>query len=209
MPELSILVLFTTACFAITATPGPDMLLIISRTLGQGRASGFATYIGIAVGTYCHALAAAFGLSELFLAAPMAYDIIRYTGAAYLLYLAFKTINSKPSSSPSPCDKQSYSTLQVFIQGLITNLLNPKVILFVLALFPQFIQPKLGNVTMQILILATILNFVGLLVNGTVILMANKVGQRFSNRRRFKKLPQYLLASVFGGLATRLLLSER
>jgi threonine/homoserine/homoserine lactone efflux protein len=89
MPDFSTLVLFAAACLALTATPGPDMLLIVSRSVSQGRASGFATLAGIQVGTYCHALAAALGLSQLFLVVPLAYDVVRYVGAAYLLYLAW------------------------------------------------------------------------------------------------------------------------
>jgi LysE type translocator len=94
MPDFSTLVLFAAACLALTATPGPDMLLIVSRSVSQGRASGFATLAGIQVGTYCHALAAALGLSQLFLVVPLAYDVVRYVGAAYLLYLAWQAFRS-------------------------------------------------------------------------------------------------------------------
>src|SRR4030081_540008 len=94
MPDFSTLALFAAACLALTVTPGPDMLLIASRSVSQGRASGFATLAGIQVGTYCHALAAALGLSQLFLAVPLAYDVVRYVGAAYLLYLAWQTFRS-------------------------------------------------------------------------------------------------------------------
>src|SRR5258708_38218554 len=94
MPDISTLALFALACLALTATPGPDMLLIASRSASQGRASGFATLAGIQAGTYCHALAAALGLSQLFLAVPLAYDIVRYLGAVYLLYLAWQTFRS-------------------------------------------------------------------------------------------------------------------
>jgi threonine/homoserine/homoserine lactone efflux protein len=98
MPDFSTLVLFAAACLALTATPGPDMLLIASRSISQGRVSGFATLAGIQVGTYCHALAAALGLSQLFLVVPIAYDVVRYAGAAYLLYLA-----CRPSAPPGRC----------------------------------------------------------------------------------------------------------
>src|SRR6478735_6378310 len=101
MIDLSILALFALACLALTATPGPDMLLIASRSASQGKASGFATLAGIQVGTYCHALAAAFGLSQLFLIVPHAYDAVRYAGAAYLLYLAWKTVRSG-AVTPTP-----------------------------------------------------------------------------------------------------------
>src|ERR1700682_2843424 len=94
MPDFSTLILFAAACLALTATPGPDILLIASRSVSQGKASGFATLAGIQVGASCQARAAALGLSQLFLAVPLAYDVVRYAGAAYLIYLAWQTFRS-------------------------------------------------------------------------------------------------------------------
>src|SRR5260370_41861712 len=162
MPALSILALFAIACLALTAAPGPDMLLIASRSVSQGRASGFATLAGIQAGTYCHALAAAFGLSQLFLAVPLAYDVVRYAGAAYLLYLAWKTFRSTGTVLSPTKGLPRHSIATVFRQGLLTNLLNPKMALFVLALFPQFVRPADGAVALQIMVLATVLNLLGL-----------------------------------------------
>src|SRR6476620_10278614 len=141
MVDLSTLALFAIACLALTATPGPDMLLIASRSISQGRVSGFATLAGIQVGTYCHALAAAFGLSQLFLLVPMAYDAVRYAGAAYLLYLAWKTVRSDGRLIAPTGGLRTHPVGAMFRQGLWTNLLNPKMALFVLALFPQFVRP--------------------------------------------------------------------
>jgi threonine/homoserine/homoserine lactone efflux protein len=209
MFDLSMLALFAIACLALTATPGPDMLLIASRSLGQGRASGFATLAGIQVGTYCHALAAAFGLSQLFLAVPLAYDIVRYAGAAYLLYLAWKAFRATGLLFAPAETLQRHSIATVFRQGLLTNLLNPKMALFVLALFPQFVRPDAGNVALQIMLLATVLNMIGLVVNGAVILAASRLGRAFSGRNRPSRWPQYLLGTVFAGLALRLAFDGR
>ncbi|MEJ5143687.1 LysE family translocator [Gluconobacter albidus] len=135
MPDISTLILFTLACLALTMTPGPDMLLIASRSASQGRAAGFASFAAIQAGTYCHALAAALGLSQLLQAVPLAYEIVRYVGAAYLLYLAWQTLRSGTEQS-IPCASAAYTPLIViFRQGWLTNLLNPKMALFVLALF--------------------------------------------------------------------------
>ena len=123
MPDLSTLALFAFACLALTATPGPDMLLIASRSVSQGRAAGFASLAGIQVGTYCHALAAAFGLSQLFLAVPLAYDIVRYAGAAYLLYLAWKAFRATGTVSAPNARLPRYPVGQMFRQGLLTNIL--------------------------------------------------------------------------------------
>lgn len=204
MPDISTLALFALACLALTVTPGPDMLLIASRSASQGRSSGFATLAGIQAGTYCHALAAAFGLSQLFVAVPLAYDVVRYAGAAYLLYLAWKTFRSTGTVLAPDTAMRRYPIGVVFRQGLLTNLLNPKMALFVLALFPQFVQPSAGSVAVQIMVLATVLNLIGLVVNGAVIVMASGVGRLFSSQGRWRRAPQFLLGTVFASLALRL-----
>jgi threonine/homoserine/homoserine lactone efflux protein len=209
MLDLSMLALFATACLVLTATPGPDMLLIASRSISQGRASGFATLAGIQVGTYCHALAAALGLSQLFLAVPVAYDVVRYAGAAYLLYLAWRTFRSTGIALSPTKGLPRHSIATVFRQGLLTNLLNPKMALFVLALFPQFVRPADGAIALQIMVLATVLNLIGLMVNGIVIVTASRLGCLFSGGGRFRRLPQLLLGTVFAGLAVRLAFDGR
>jgi threonine/homoserine/homoserine lactone efflux protein len=209
MLSLATLALFSGACLALTMTPGPDMLLIASRSVSQGRAAGFASLAGIQAGTYCHAMAAAFGLSELFLAVPMAYDLVRLAGAAYLLYLAWKTFRAVPAENGSTPSGRRFTLVTIFRQGLLTNILNPKMALFVLALFPQFVQPQAGAVAVQIMVLATVLNLIGLMVNGVVIVFASRFSQRLRGGRRPSRLPQYLLGSVFAGLALRLALVGR
>ncbi|QDG75118.1 LysE family translocator [Labrenzia sp. PHM005] len=209
MPDLSTLIVFTTACLVLTATPGPDMLLIASRSVTQGRSSGFLTYAGIAAGSYCHALAAGLGLSQLFLAVPVAYEVVRWAGAGYLLVLAWKAFRSPAASFTIDKSISKTAHRRIFIEGLLTNILNPKMALFMLALFPQFLHMEAGPVLLQVLILATVLNVTGLIVNGTVVLFSHGLRQHFGRQTRFKKLGQYLLASVFAGLAIRVALSER
>jgi threonine/homoserine/homoserine lactone efflux protein len=210
MLDFSTLALFAVACLALCATPGPDMLLIASRSITQGRISGFATLAGIQVGTFCHALAAALGLSQLFLAVPLAYDIVRYAGAAYLLYLAWKSFRSSGTAFAPSAGLKRYPIGSVFRQGLLTNLLNPKMALFVLALFPQFLRPDTGSVAVQIMVLATVLNLVGLAVNGAVIVMASRLGRAFAGASgRLRRLPQFLLGTVFTGLALKLALDGK
>jgi threonine/homoserine/homoserine lactone efflux protein len=193
----------------LTATPGPDMLLIASRSISQGRSAGFLTYLGIALGTYCHALAASLGLSQLFVAVPVAYEIVRWAGCAYLLYLAWKTLRSETSAFAPASGLKRFSSRRILGAGLATNLLNPKMALFVLALFPQFIRPDTGSMIVQTLVLATVLNGIGFIVNGSVILLSSDLRQRAGGLVRLGRLPQYFLASVFAGLACRVALGSR
>lgn len=209
MPDTSILMLFVVACLALTATPGPDMLLIASRSASQGPRAGFATLMGIQTGTYCHALAAALGLSQLFLVVPVAYDAVRYAGAAYLLYLAFKAFRTGGMTERPSTEDIRYPVSSMFQQGLFTNLLNPKMALFVLALFPQFVRPDAGSVVLQMIILATVLNGIGLIVNGAVIVAAGRFAKALARGGRFRRLPHMLLGVVFTSLAVRLIFDGR
>lgn len=209
MPDFPTLMLFAAAALVLTATPGPDMLLIASRSISQGRAAGFFTYGGIALGTYCHALVAAFGLSQLIMAVPAAYEAVRWAGCGYLLYLAYRTIRSEGAAFAPASTLQRLSAKRIFLAGLTTNLLNPKMALFVVALFPQFVNVQSGPIMVQMLIFATVLNGIGLIVNGAVIIFGSKIRSRLASLHRFPNLPQYMLATVFTGLACRLALQTR
>lgn len=203
--DYSTLLIFSLASVAVAATPGPDMLLLTSRSVAQGRIAGFATLAGIIVGNYCHALAAALGLSQLFLAMPVAYDVVRYAGAAYLLYLAWQSVTSKAKTEYQiDVNRKDRFAVTMFKQGLLTNLLNPKIVIFVLAFFPQFVNPEASSVVVQMMVLATVFNLIDIIINGAVILAANRASRIFSGNNRIKNLSQYILGTVFAGLAAKL-----
>lgn len=209
MLDVPTLALFTAACAVLTATPGPDMLLIASRSMSQGRTAGFMTYAGIATGSYLQALAAAYGLSQLFLLVPAAYDALRWAGAAYLAWLAWKTLRSPATLFAPTADAAHFPLRQIVLQGLLTNLLNPKMALFMLALLPQFLKPEAGSLLLQIVVLASILNLMGLIANGIVIMTASRLGRAIARRPHLALWPQRILGAVFGGLALRLALASR
>lgn len=209
MPDSSTIILFASAALVLTASPGPDMLLIASRSVSQSRMAGLLTYFGIACGTYCHALAAALGLAQLLKTVPAAYELVRWAGCAYLIYLAIKTLRGDPLAGLSTKSVASMSRLRIFSEGLATNLLNPKMALFVLALFPQFTAPESGSIVLQMLGLATILNVIGFAVNGSVILIVGRAKRGIKLPPKFARLPNYFLATVFAGLASRLALGGR
>ncbi|MBO9096845.1 MULTISPECIES: LysE family translocator [unclassified Rhizobium] len=206
MPDSSTLILFASAALVLTATPGPDMLLIASRSVSQSRMTRLLTYFGIACGTYCHAIAAALGLAQLLKTVPAAYELVRWAGCAYLLYLAIKTLRGDSLAGLTTKSVASMSRLRIFSEGLATNLLNPKMALFVLALFPQFTTPGSESIVLQMLGLATILNAVGFAVNGGVILVVGRARRGVKLPLKFARLPNYFLAAVFAGLASRLAL---
>lgn len=209
MPDSSTIILFASAALVLTASPGPDMLLIASRSISQSRMAGLFTYFGIACGTYCHAIVAALGLAQILKTVPAAYELVRWAGCVYLFHLAIKTLCGDPLAGLSTKSVASMSRLRIFSEGLVTNLLNPKMALFVLALFPQFTTPESGLIVLQMLGLATILNVIGFAVNGSVILIVGGAKRGIKLPPKFARLPNYFLATVFAGLASRLALGGR
>jgi threonine/homoserine/homoserine lactone efflux protein len=208
MPEAHSLLLFLTATLLLNLTPGPDMLYVIARSLGQGRLAGVVSALGIAAGCLIHALAVAFGLASLLLAVPLAYEIIRYAGAAYLIYLGVSQMwGRRAPQSAASINLAKLST--IFLQGMLTNVLNPKVAFFFLAFLPQFVNAATGGVTRQMLLLGLLFNFSGTLVNIAVALAASFAGARLQTRVADSAHFRWLTASVLVGLGLRLALSSR
>lgn len=211
MMDLATLLTFTAAAFALAATPGPDMLLVMTRSVAQGRVAGFVTLAGICLGCFFHALIAGLSLSGVLLLAPVMFEIIRWAGAAYLLYLAWQAFRGA-GGFQAPAKNGSLprsSLMTLFRQGLITNILNPKVALFFLALFPQFMQPDPETAVAQAMILAGVLNVAGGVVNGGIILAAGRLGEFLLSRPGFVRWQNRLLGGVFAALALRLAFDAR
>lgn len=207
--DLQTVILFSAASLALCVTPGPDMILVAARSAAQGRLAGLVTQLGVTAGSLFHAVILALGLSQLFLAVPYAYDIVRYLGAAYLLYLAWQAFTAHESFASGPTASKRLSLATVFKQGFLSNLLNPKVALFYLALFPQFLDPESGSVALQIMTLAFILQVIDFIVHAVVIWLAGGVRSISRNGSFFAKWSRYLLGLVFGGLAARLVFDDQ
>jgi threonine/homoserine/homoserine lactone efflux protein len=149
------LLLFVIAGLVLNLTPGPDLLYITARSLGQGWRAGAASSFGIAAGCLVHTAAAALGISVLLAASPLAYDVLRLAGAAYLIWLGVQALRRRaPTAAVAalPAD----SLRRVFWQGFATNVLNPKVALFFLAFLPQFADPARGAFALQVLVLGLV-----------------------------------------------------
>jgi threonine/homoserine/homoserine lactone efflux protein len=191
---------FVVATLALNFTPGPDMLYVSTRSVRQGRRAGIVSTFGIAAGALVHTALIASGLAALLQAIPLAYDLVRYAGAAYLVWLGIQTWRTRNALRAPTLERASDWTL--FRQGMITNLLNPKVALFFLAFLPQFAHPEHGSIAFQIVLLGCLFNASGTLVN---------VGEarRWIADSRAQRALQWASGSIFIALGLRLALAER
>jgi threonine/homoserine/homoserine lactone efflux protein len=205
MLDIQTILLFSAASLALAVTPGPDMILVAARSAAQGRMAGLVTQFGVSAGSAFHAIILALGLSQLFLAIPYAYDLVRYLGAAYLLFLAWQAFTARDGFSSQPSSEKRQSLFVLFRQGFFSNVRNPKVALFYLALFPQFLDPQKGAVAFQIMVLAGIFLIIDFAVHGVVIWLAGSMRSLSTSGRAFAKWSRYFLGVIFGGLAARLI----
>jgi threonine/homoserine/homoserine lactone efflux protein len=196
-----------TAALALNVTPGPDMLYVATRSTSEGRTAGVVSAFGIAAGTLVHITALALGLSALLAAVPLAYDAVRYAGAAYLLYLGARAL-LRPAPGGSDAAITPAALGVVFRQGMVTNVLNPKVALFFLAFLPQFVDPARGNAVMQTVLLGLLFNTSGTIVNVLVALGASRAGS-WLRRGRAGQTLQRATGVIFVALGLRLALAGR
>lgn len=184
LPDLSILAVFLVATIALNLSPGPDMLYVISRSLGQGRRAGIVSALGIGAGTLVHTFVTAIGLSAVLLSVPIAFEFIKYAGAAYLAFLGVRMLlSSRSGASNLSSEAIAPSGLgTVFRQGVFTNVLNPKVALFFLAFLPQFVDPSKGTVAFQIILLGLVFDASGTSWNILIATLAGHASDRLKGR---------------------------
>jgi threonine/homoserine/homoserine lactone efflux protein len=208
LPDSSDLLVFLVATLALNLTPGPDMLYVIARSVGQGRTAGIVSALGIGAGIFVHIFAVALGLATLLVSVPLGFEVIKYAGAAYLLYLGIRILVSKEEIITKGRVKKD-NLARIFQQGVITNVLNPKVALFFLAFLPQFVDEARGPIGWQVVALGLLFNISGTLVNVGVALLAGSIGNRLKGRPAFARAQKWLTGGIFIGLAVRLALLER
>lgn len=202
MVDPVMLLAFIPAALALNLTPGADMMLCIGQGLKRGPRAAWASSAGISCGGMVHVLVAGAGLSALIARYPVAFDVIRWVGVAYLLWLAAQAMRR---SAPTE-DKPEVRAGRAFRAGLFVNLTNPKVILFVLAFIPQFVNPAAGPVLVQFLVYGAVIGLGGFVVNGFAGVFAGSAGRRLAGGSR---VLDYMTAGIFSALAARLALMER
>jgi len=208
MMPLQTWLLFCLACAALAATPGPNMLFLVSRTLAQGRAAGFVSLAGTSSGFALHALAAAFGLSALLAAVPLAFEVVKWAGAIYLAWLAIVMWRASDESDATVVAPHA-TPGAMYRQGLLTAVLNPKVAVFQLALFPQFVDPSRGSVLAQSLLLALTQLVIVVAGDSACVFAATGARRFFAGRPGWGRWSKRALAGVFAALAARLAIQSR
>ncbi|MGQ3003866.1 MAG: LysE family translocator [Hydrogenophaga sp.] len=209
MVPLNDWLLFAGAALLMALTPGPNMVYLISRSICQGRRAGVISLFGVVAGFLVHMFTAAVGLTALFMAVPLAYEILRWAGAAYLLYLAWQAVKPGARSPFEARDLPQDSPRKLFAMGFLTNLLNPKIAVFYLAIFPQFVSPEHGSVFVQSVVLGLTQIVFSFSVNLSIALSAAKLARWFQHNRRWLAVQRYVMGGVLAALAVRLAAEQR
>ena len=202
--------LFVLSGFLLNITPGPDTLYIVGRSSTQGWRAGAVAALGIGAGTLVHICAAALGLSAILAASATAFTAVKFIGAAYLLYVGISLIRSAGASrsSPGALVVQPASIRSIFVQGFLTNVLNPKVALFFLAFLPQFVAADAGSKPLAFLLLGAIFNFNGALWNLFVAWSTARLSSTLAPGVAFKRWFNRCVGSVFVFIGIRLALAH-
>ena len=203
------ILLFALAALVLVVSPGPNMIYLISRTITQGKNAGLISLIGVICGFLFHIIMVSFGLTAVLFAVPFAYTLLKTMGVFYLLYLAYQAI--KPNSKnifDTKTDLPNDKPRKLFIIGFLTNVLNPKVALFYLSFFPQFIKPEYGSIMIQSLQLGATQVFVSFSINFIIVLTASKAAVFFAKNPSWVKAQKWFMASVLTGLAIKMAISK-
>jgi len=206
--ELSQVIYFITVSMMLTLLPGPDILFVITQSISQGRKAGIATALGLCSGVTVHTLAAAFGISAILQQSAVVFQIVKYAGACYLLYLAWQAVREgKTALAAESVPKQSLSSL--YKRGILMNVLNPKVSLFFLAFLPQFVTPEAGNTSLQMIFLGFVFMIQSVLIFTVVAVFSGSFGRKLFDNPRVSRYVNIFKASLFAIIGIRLALPDK
>ena len=199
---------FIAAALVLLLTPGPGVMYIVARSIGQGSRAGLVSVLGLSAGALVHVAAAAAGISTILLASATAFGLIKAAGAAYLIYLGIRTLLARGAvASTEVCTPRSSHRL--FADGVLVSVLNPKIALFFLAFLPQFVDPARGPVAQQILLLGLLYIALALVTDSAYALLAGSLRHRLRDRALQGPLPRYISGSVYLGLGVGTALTGR
>lgn len=199
LPDANALGLFVAASVMLLVLPGPAVLYIVTRSVDQGRTAGFVSALGIACGTLVLVLAAAFGLAAIVLSSALAFEAVKYAGAAYLVYLGMRRIMA-PEVAAGESRKPPRSLRRVFADGLIVNMLNPKTALFLFAFLPQFVDPHRGHLTAQFLLLGMLFIALGIASDSGYALLSGSLHGALRRHAGLLRGQRYMAGGLLIGL---------
>jgi threonine/homoserine/homoserine lactone efflux protein len=200
IPGAANLGLFISAALVLLLIPGPAVLYIVARSIEQGRLAGFVSDLGIHTATLVHVVAAALGLSAIIASSALAFSVVKYAGAAYLIWLGLKKIFSRIEATEVKATLQRHGYARLFRDGFIVNLFNPKTALFFLAFLPQFVEMSRGHVAMQIAFLGLLFTLLGFITDGCYALAAGTAGGWLKRSQGYLKLERHVSGVLFIGL---------
>jgi threonine/homoserine/homoserine lactone efflux protein len=199
MPSLSTYALFIATALALLAIPGPAVLYVVGRSIDQGRTAGLASVLGITTGTIVHITAATVGLSSLVLASKVAFDAVRYVGAAYLVLLGIRRLLTRAEEEAAGV-RPPRTLRRLYTQGIVVNLLNPKAIVFIFAFIPQFVDVGAGHAWLQILLLGLTFAGLGLMSDSLYAVVAGTVADRLRGTPLVARVERWFGGTVLIGL---------
>jgi threonine/homoserine/homoserine lactone efflux protein len=199
MPAWTAISLFLVAALGLLFIPGPAVLFVVTRSVDQGRQAGVVSALGIGVADLVHTTAAAFGLSALLLTSALAFTVVKYLGAAYLIYLGIRTLLKRDTHQQTHRDEQK-SPWRMFFQGMMVELLNPKTALFFFAFLPQFVDPHRGSIVMQILVFGSMYVVLGLFSLSVYGFLAGTMAKWLKGNASFQRIQRYVTGSIYIGL---------
>ena len=208
MLDFETILLFVTASTLLALAPGPDNIFVLTQSMTKGAKPGVFVTLGLCSGLVFHTAAVALGVAAVFQTSIVAFNILKFIGAGYLLYLAYMSFTTN-SQSKIKADKENLSLARLYKRGIIMNITNPKVSIFFLAFLPQFTNPTTGSVTLQIFALGAIFMLCALVVFSSIALVAGKLGNWFNRSKSAENILNKIAGAVFVGLAIKLAISER
>jgi threonine/homoserine/homoserine lactone efflux protein len=208
MIPLDSLLVFFTASLLLALAPGPDNIFVLTQSALRGAFAGFVITLGLCTGLLVHTLAVALGVAAIFKTSSLAFTVLKYIGAGYLLYMAWKAFRSSPTDLAAETHGDRSLSL-LYRRGIIMNITNPKVSIFFLAFLPLFADPSRGALVWQILLLGLVFIFAAILVFGMVCILAGTIGERLRRSPRTQVIISRVAGLVLLGLALKLATSER
>ncbi|NVJ53097.1 MAG: LysE family translocator [Campylobacteraceae bacterium] len=209
MIDFTSLYMFIAASFLLCLAPGPDNIYVLTQGMTKSKKAAIVTTLGLCSGIIIHTSAAAFGISVIFQTSELAFNLVKYVGAAYLLYIAYQAFRHRNDKLDLSVQDSNNELKKLYVKGFFMNVLNPKVSIFFLAFLPQFVNPQLGNVPMQMIILGLVFMALTVVVFSSIGIAGNMLSSKLMENPNISKVLNILTSFVLGALAVKLALSSR